>query len=188
MFRLFFVTLMVFAVLGIVVPEVPVFQEVIGIEEANAATKKKRKSLFDILFKRKKRTSKKKKIRPTISLKKKKRNIVPRTGTQTASPKLAVVKSENASNILVIGDFIATGMARGLKKLYTSNPNVVVVAKTNASSGMVRNDVIDWPKSVPALIEEFRPIAVVALVGMNDRQQMRLSTGGRAQKTLGKNG
>ena len=97
--------------------------------------------------------------------------------TKPAKPTIIAEKSKNAAKILVVGDFLGNSTAKGLVKLYAANPNIVVVNKANSSSGLVRDDVVDWPTVVPALIEEHKPIAVVALVGMNDRQQMRLSTG-----------
>ena len=38
---------------------------------------------------------------------------------------------------------------------------------------MVRDDVKDWPADIAGMIDEIKPIAVVALVGMNDRQLIR---------------
>jgi hypothetical protein len=51
------------------------------------------------------------------------------------------------------------------------------VNRASASSGIVRDDVVDWPQTIPEMIEELKPVAVVNLSGMNDRQSMRLSTG-----------
>ncbi len=47
-----------------------------------------------------------------------------------------------------------------------------MVNKTDPSSGLIRDDVVNWPERIPQLIEEFKPIAIVALVGMNDRQKI----------------
>ena len=176
MFRKFFTVITVLVIFGIAVPEIPTVHQLVGVEEAQAQTKKKRKSLFQLLFKRSKKIRKKKRLRlkPLLGLKKRKKKT--RT-VNAATPKVVVTKQENALKILVVGDFIATGLASGLTKLYESNPNIVIVSSTNASSGLVRDDVVNWPEKVPQLIEELKPIAVVSLVGMNDRQQMRLATG-----------
>ncbi|MEM8651902.1 MAG: SGNH family hydrolase [Pseudomonadota bacterium] len=169
------------------VPEVPYIHVFSGVTEAHAQQKKKRRTLFDVLFKR--RNKKKRNIksddtnaRKATTKKRKRRNNNRVAGgtsrsTKPAKPTVVAEKSENAAKILVVGDFLGSSTAKGLVKLYAANPNIVVVNKANSSSGLVRDDVVDWPNVIPALIEEHKPIAVVALVGMNDRQQMRLSTG-----------
>ena len=91
--------------------------------------------------------------------------------------RLVVVKSETASKILVIGDFIADGLNWGLQQVYASNPNAVLVNQSSGLSGMVRDDVVNWPVRIGELIDEIKPVAVVVQVGMNDRQQMRVASG-----------
>ncbi len=93
------------------------------------------------------------------------------------APKVVIEKAENARKVLVVGDFMAGALSDGLEQLYAENPNVVFVDNASALSGLVRDDVVDWPRAVPAMIEEVRPAAVVILVGMNDRQLMRLASG-----------
>ncbi len=89
----------------------------------------------------------------------------------------AVEKSENAAKILIVGDFMAGGLAWGLEQLYAANANVIVVDQSQGLSGFVRDDVKDWPGSIAGHMDEFKPSAVVVLLGMNDRQQMRLPDG-----------
>ena len=166
-------------------PAVPVLNialgPMIGVEQAQAQQKKKRKTLFDVLFKRRKKKKKvkvrtvrpqknvvKKTVKRKTTRTKKKRSVAARV----TKPAVVVVKNENAAKILVVGDFLAGGMGRELQKLYASNENVVVVNKTDPSSGLVRDDVINWPEYIPTLIEEYKPAAIVALVGMNDRQKL----------------
>ena len=183
MFRRIFSIFCFLAVLGLIAPDVPAFNTIVGVEEADAATKKKkRKTLFDILFKpRKKKNKKKVLVKNVKKINKKKRKNTNVASANSSTPKVVVVKSETAKKILVVGDFIGSGLAKGLTGLYASNADIVVVNKTVASSGLVRDDVVNWPERVTELIEEVKPIAVVALVGMNDRQQMRLESG-RVQK------
>ncbi|MCG6859460.1 MAG: DUF459 domain-containing protein [Salaquimonas sp.] len=97
-------------------------------------------------------------------------------GGQTA-PKEVVEKAKNAAKVLVVGDFAADGLEWGLEQAYADNPRVVFVDAAKGLSGLVRDDVQDWPATVPQLIAENNPVAVVVLVGMNDRQLMRLETG-----------
>ncbi len=197
MLRRLTLSLVVLLCLGIIIPSVPVFNFVLGpvvsVEPAQAQEKKKRKSLFDTLFKRRKKEKKKVKIinskkkkKTTRSLRKAKKKTKKARNTASnskkrktkrkivkkAKPAVITVKNENAAKVLVLGDFLAGGMAKELQKLYASNANVVIVSKTDPASGIVRDDVINWPDTLPALIDEFKPIAVVNLVGMNDRQKL----------------
>lgn len=174
--------------LGIATPSIPVLNvalgPIIGVEQAQAQQKKKRKTLFDVLFKRRKKKKKTKvkvvkppkKVTTVRTLKKKKTKRKKRRTTTAAAaaakPAVIAVKNENAAKILVVGDFLAGGMGRELEKLYAANANVVIISKTDPSSGLVRDDVINWPEYIPTLIEEFKPAAIVALVGMNDRQKL----------------
>ena len=179
MFRRIFSIFCFLAVLGLIAPDVPAVNTIVGVEEADAATKKKkRKTLFDILFKPRK---KKNKVRVKNVKKKNARKKTNVASGNSSAPKVVVVKNETAKKILVVGDFIGSGLAKGMTGLYADNADIVVVNKAVASSGLVRDDVVNWPERITELIEEVKPIAVVALVGMNDRQQMRLESG-RVQK------
>lgn len=166
------------------VPTVPVINialgPIIGVEKAQAQQKKKRKTLFEVLFKRRKKKTKIKVVKPpqklkTIKKAKKTNQKKKRSASSTpnqSKPKVIAVKNENAAKILVVGDFLAGGMARELEKLYAADANVIVINKSDPSSGLVRDDVINWPELIPSLIEEFKPRAIVTLVGMNDRQKI----------------
>jgi hypothetical protein len=91
------------------------------------------------------------------------------------SQKTVVTKSENAAKVLVVGDFMAGGLHWGLDQAYAGNPDAVIIDKTNGLSGMVREDVVNWPEAVGSYIDELKPAIVVMQVGMNDRQQMRIA-------------
>ncbi len=191
MLRRLILSISIILSLAIAVPSVPVLNialgPIIGVEQAQAQQKKKRKNLFDILFKRRK---KKKKVRiKTVKPPKKvrqKRALAKKPTKKTrrktqkksvAKPAVIAVKNENAAKILVVGDFLAGGLGRELQKRYSSNANVIVINKTNPSSGLVRDDVVNWPEYIPSLIEEFKPAAIVNLIGMNDRQKLWTVTG-----------
>jgi len=92
-----------------------------------------------------------------------------------ATPRIeAVEKAENARIVLVVGDFVADGLARGLTDAYAASPNVVVERRVNGSSGFVRNDFYDWPGEIGAILEEVKPSVLVVHLGSNDRQSLRL--------------
>lgn len=184
--------LFIFVLLGVsfVIPETPILRGLAGVETVDAReVQRKRKNLFQLLFKkrRKKKTRTQNVTRrnlrelPGVNRSRRIKNAnTPRTvkrRAQPAKPKVVVVKNENAPKLLVIGDFLGSGVASGLERLYAENPNIVVVNRAKANSGLVRDDVIDWANVLPELISEIQPAAVVSMVGMNDRQQMRVSTG-----------
>ena len=91
---------------------------------------------------------------------------------QPATP--AVEKAENARRVLVIGDFLAAGLADGLAAAYAENADVLVLGRSNGSSGLVRDDHYDWPGNIASVIEAENPAVVVVMIGSNDRQQMRV--------------
>ena len=42
-----------------------------------------------------------------------------------------------------------------------SNPDAVFINKASGLSGMVRDDVVNWPEALGQMIEEIKPAAVV---------------------------
>lgn len=87
-------------------------------------------------------------------------------------PAAPVVKLEDARTVLVVGDFMAGAVAEGLIEAFEDSANVKIIEKWNGSSGFVRSDFYDWPASLPTLIAEAKPSAVIVMIGTNDRQQM----------------
>jgi uncharacterized protein len=85
-----------------------------------------------------------------------------------------VEKAANAKLVLVIGDFMAGAMAEGLVEAFADNANVTVTEKANGSSGLARDDFYSWPQNTAPLMAEFKPSAVIVMLGINDRQQMRV--------------
>jgi hypothetical protein len=185
MFRRVTLILTVLLFAAFVIPEPLGFSVV---ETAHAQEKPKRKNLLELLFGGA-RKQREKKAAAAATKKEAKRVKVRQQKTQRTSTKKAVVaaasepevpvveKSEDAAKVLVIGDFMADQLYDGLVRQFASNPGIVLVNASVALSGMVRDDVRDWPGSIDALIEAEKPIVVVALVGMNDRQQIRDSSG-----------
>lgn len=85
-------------------------------------------------------------------------------------------KNADARVILVVGDFLAAGLAEGLTEAFRLDPTIRIEARSNGSSGLVRDDFYDWPAELPAMLETLKPTAVVVAVGANDRQAMRLES------------
>ena len=71
-------------------------------------------------------------------------------------------KDPKARKILVVGDFLAGGLAWGLDQELADEPRLAVVDKSNDGSGLVRDDFYDWNKSLPAILNSEKPDLVVA--------------------------
>ncbi len=81
------------------------------------------------------------------------------------------------AGFLVIGDFMARSLADGLADAFAGGPRLTVVDRVNGSSGLVRTDFYDWNAELPAILAEVQPYAVVVMIGTNDRQELRTTTG-----------
>lgn len=85
-----------------------------------------------------------------------------------------VQKQENAQKILIVGDFLASGLGDGMTDAFKTSPGVVIEARGNVSSGLVRDDYYDWPEQLLKMMDEVKPAIVVVMIGANDRQQMAI--------------
>lgn len=95
-------------------------------------------------------------------------------GAATAAAAAAPVeKSETARTVLVVGDFMAGSLAKGLEEAVSQNREIRVVSKVDGSSGLVRDDHFDWPATIGKTIAETKPAVVVVMLGANDRQAIR---------------
>jgi hypothetical protein len=97
-----------------------------------------------------------------------------------AAPEPPTEKLENAHVVLVVGDFIANGLAEGLEEAFAEVQSVIISKQVNGSSGLVRDDFYDWPAEIGPMLEEIKPSIVVVMLGSNDRQAMRVD--GRTEK------
>ena len=115
--------------------------------------------------------------------KKKERSATP---AQPAAPPAPVVeKAPGARTVLVVGDFMAGGLAEGLDEMFAENPGIRVVDRSKGSSGFVRDDFYDWRKEIGPLLQSEKPAAVVVMIGSNDRQQMRVGDGREPPRSEG---
>lgn len=100
--------------------------------------------------------------------------------TVKTAPAPQVVKQDDARKIVVIGDFMASGLADGLSAAFAQDPTINLVKETDGASGLVRSDHLDWPKTLVQKIDKHKPALVVIMLGSNDRQQIDL--GGVSEK------
>lgn len=88
-----------------------------------------------------------------------------------------VSKSDTARTVLVVGDFLAGSLAKGLEDAFAQNREIRVESKADGASGLVRADHYDWVASLPSLVTDTKPAAVVVMLGANDRQAFRAPEG-----------
>ena len=81
---------------------------------------------------------------------------------------------EPSTFIVVFGDSLAGLVSDGLDEAYDEAPEIEVVNKAKGDSGLVRNDVYDWPKVIQDYLNGNPQITfAVMMVGANDRQAIR---------------
>ena len=148
----------------------------------SAHAQERPRTLFQLLF-RKEQPS-----REAVPERTRPRNVkrVPRTNRAAAparSVAAAVEKQEDARVVLVVGDFLAGGLAEGLATVYAGDPTVRIVDRANGSSGFVRDDFYDWPGRIGTIIDEEKPTVVMVMIGSNDRQAMRVESASENVRT-----
>jgi hypothetical protein len=127
-------------------------------------------SLRDLLFPRRRE-----RIEPPVEIQKPKKKTRSKPVTRKAEPEVPVVeKAPDARTVLVIGDFLASGLAEGLETVFAENPAIRIADRAKGSSGLVRDDFYDWPASIKDMLETEKPVAVVVMLGSNDRQSMQV--------------
>ncbi|MGX8012161.1 SGNH/GDSL hydrolase family protein [Mesorhizobium sp. ORM8.1] len=128
-------------------------------------------SLRDLLFPRRSE-----RVEPPLDIEKArpkpKKKSKPRPPAEPETP--IVEKTTDAKVVLVVGDFMASGLAEGLDTAFADNPAVRIVARSNGSSGFARDDFYNWPVEIKSLIETEKPAAIIVMLGSNDRQQMKI--------------
>ncbi|SFO14058.1 hypothetical protein SAMN03159463_01239 [Mesorhizobium sp. NFR06] len=128
-------------------------------------------SLRDLLFPRRSE-----RVEPPFDVEKPmpkpKKKSKPRPPPEPETP--IVEKTNDARVVLVVGDFLAGGLAEGLDAAFADNPAVRIVGRANGSSGFVRDDFYNWPDEIKSLIETEKPAALIVMLGSNDRQQMKI--------------
>jgi len=81
-----------------------------------------------------------------------------------------------AGSVLVLGDSMADWLAYGLEDALGDPPDLAVVRKHRASSGLIRysgNEKEDWPQVIRDAIAATKPRFIVMMVGLNDRVSIR---------------
>ena len=78
--------------------------------------------------------------------------------------------------VLVLGDGMADWLASGLEDAFAENPDISIVRKNRAASGLIRYDTrreTEWAQVAREAIVAEKPKFIVMMIGVNDRQSIR---------------
>jgi hypothetical protein len=95
---------------------------------------------------------------------------------QTTAPAPKKAEIPPSIRILVLGDSMADWLAYGLEEQLAETPEIGILRKHRAFSGLIRYEQrseAEWPKVARELIAAEKPQAVVVLVGFHDRLEIR---------------
>jgi len=85
--------------------------------------------------------------------------------------------SQPTGSVLVLGDSMADWLGFGLEDALGETPDLAVVRKNRASSGLIRydsrNENQDWAQVIREAIAANKPKFIVMMVGLNDRVAIR---------------
>ncbi|MGL5448539.1 MAG: SGNH/GDSL hydrolase family protein, partial [Rhabdaerophilum sp.] len=85
-----------------------------------------------------------------------------------------VLADPNAPKLAIIGDSLGEALAFGFEGDANIKSAYRLIERTRSSSGLVRDDYFDWPKTLSGLLAEHNDLAaVVIMIGLNDRQGLR---------------
>ncbi|MDR7037123.1 hypothetical protein J2X36_001867 [Methylobacterium sp. BE186] len=97
-----------------------------------------------------------------------------RPAPAAAPPKPALAKTEPSTQIAVFGDSLADHLSKGLDDVFEDNADVAVIDRAKGDSGLVRRDVVDWPKAAEEYLAANPKVSyALVMVGANDRQPIR---------------
>ncbi|WP_267420848.1 DUF459 domain-containing protein [Methylobacterium sp. GC_Met_2] len=101
-----------------------------------------------------------------------KRRVRPARAPTPSKP--AIAKTEPHVQIAVFGDSLADHLAKGLDDVFEDNADVAVIDRAKGDSGLVRQDVVDWPKVAQDYLQTNPKVRyAVVMLGANDRQPIR---------------
>ena len=88
-------------------------------------------------------------------------------------------KLENppSSTVVVVGNSMADWLAYGLEEIYADNQQIGVTRNIRQYSGLVRyeprNETLQWPQAIKDALAAEKPTAIVVMLGLNDRTELR---------------
>jgi len=89
--------------------------------------------------------------------------------------------------IVVMGDSMADWLAYGLEDALSDTPEIGVIRKHRPGSGLIRydakNESLDWAQAAREILANEKPKAVVMMIGLGDRQAIRVREQANRAKT-----
>ncbi len=134
-------------------------------QEEQPPPKKKRRTLMDLLF------GNDEPEKPVVE----KPVVKPQKKAALPPAKPKIEKATGATRLVVFGDSMATDLGNALERFYAEDPNIAVLTQGVGSSSFVRPDFFDWPKTINEQIAANSFDIAVIIIGINDRQKMRLN-------------
>jgi hypothetical protein len=93
-------------------------------------------------------------------------------------------------NVMVLGDGMADWLAYGLETAYAERPEMGVIRKHRATSGLIKyqpkGDPSDWAAAAKQILATEKPDAIVVMLGINDRVAMREPVSEKSDKASDK--
>jgi uncharacterized protein len=93
-------------------------------------------------------------------------------------------------NVMVLGDGMADWLAHGLENAYVEQPDMGVVRKAKANSGLIKyqpkGEPADWAAAAKGILATEKPDAIVVMLGINDRVSMREPAADKTEKSTDK--
>ena len=92
--------------------------------------------------------------------------------------------------VLVLGDGMADWLAYGLEDAYIERPDMGVIRKNRATSGLIKyqpkGEPADWTAAAKQILATEKPDAIVVMLGLNDRIPMRETASEKSDKPADK--
>jgi uncharacterized protein len=87
------------------------------------------------------------------------------------------LETQPTRTVVVIGDSMADWLAYGLEEVYADRPDIGVIRKIRANSGLIhyepRNDTLEWSQAIKDILAAEKPSAIVIMLGLSDRVALR---------------
>ena len=98
----------------------------------------------------------------------------PRPPPAVAAARPEKPKVDPSTYVVVFGDALADLVGQGLDDGFSETPDVAVVRKVRADTGLVRSEVADWPRQIQEILNGGQKITLaVVMLGTNDRQPIK---------------
>jgi hypothetical protein len=90
--------------------------------------------------------------------------------------------------VLVLGDAMADWLAYGLEDAYTEQPDMGVIRKVKAISGLIqyqpKGAPADWTAAARGILANEKPDVIVVMLGLNDRMTIREPPAEKSEKPV----